>query len=236
MERRYDWVLGYARNRDVLEIACGTGQGAGLISSVARSYLASDVSESMLRQARQHYGERISFVRFDAQVMPLRPACVDVVVICEALYYLPDAHQFFLAARHVLRPGGSLLIVSANKDLFDFNPSPYSHVYFGVRELRSALTQLGFSCEFFGDSPIAQTSVMQRVLRPVKALVTATGLMPKTMAGKKLLKRLVFGKLVPMPFELKTPEHPSVRPVQLPDDQADAAHKVIFCAARILSG
>ena len=28
------------------------------------------------------------------------------------------------------------------------------------------------------------------------------GLLPKTMAGKKLLKRLVFGELVPMPAEI----------------------------------
>ena len=233
MERRYGWVAGYARGRDVLEVACGTGQGAGLIAAVARSYVASDVSEAMLQRARQHYGGRVSFVRFDAEDMPLAAGSMYVLVVCEALYYFADAPKFFRTVRNMLRPDGVLLIVSANKDLFDFNPSPYSRVYYGVRDLRDALAPLGFQCTFFGDSPLVEASVLQRVLRPVKALVTRLGLMPKTMAGKKMLKRLVFGKLVPMPFELTMPANPIGPPSRLSDDKPDLRHKVIFCAARL---
>ena len=234
MERRYGWVAEHARGKDVLEIACGTGQGAGLLSAVARTYLASDASAAMLQRARQHYKTRISFARFEAADLPLAYASVDAIVVCEAVYYFPDADRFFAAARNILRPGGLLLIVTANKDLFDFNPSPHSHGYLGVRELRDRLGAAGFTCEFFGDSPLAEASVLQRILRPLKALVTRSGLMPKTMAGKKLLKRLVFGKLVPMPFELTSPSGIKVAPSALADDRADVRHKVIFCAARLV--
>jgi SAM-dependent methyltransferase len=233
MHRRYQWVLTFAQGKDVLEVACGTGQGAGLLASVARSFLASDTSEAMLERARGHYGDRVRFLHFDAQDIPLPDESLDLVVVCEALYYLPNVARFFRSVRRVLRPGGALLVVTANKDLFDFNPSPYSHLYLGVMELQQALSSLGFACEFFGDTPLAEASAVQRTLRPVKALVARSGLMPKTMAGKKLLKRLVFGGLVPMPFELTTAGSVLSPPTRLSGDQPDRLHKVIFCAARL---
>ncbi len=74
--------------------------------------------------------------------------------------------------------------------------------------------------------------LLQRVLRPVKAFAARTGLMPKTMAGKKLLKRLVFGKLIPMPAELQVEMMPfSPPPTPLSADHPDIRHKVIYCAA-----
>lgn len=40
------------------------------------------------------------------------------------------------------------------------------------------------------------------MLRPVKKAVVSLGLMPKSMRGKKLLKRIVFGNLVQMLAEI----------------------------------
>jgi hypothetical protein len=130
-----------------------------------------------------------------------------------------------------LRPGGALLIVTANRDLYDFNPSPHSIEYHGVVELQRLLSQHGFRCDFFGDTPLDTISLKQRVLRPVKKAVVASGLMPSSMAGKKLLKRLVFGQLVPMPAEIGADMAERKTPTRLPPDRPDRTHKVIFCAA-----
>jgi hypothetical protein len=73
--------------------------------------------------------------------------------------------------------------------------------------------------------------LLQRVLRPVKAFATRTGLMPKTMAGKKFLKRLVFGKLIPMPEELQAEMMPFSPPTPISADHPDTRHKVVYCAA-----
>ena len=51
----------------------------------------------------------------------------------------------------------------------------------------------GFKTEFFGDTPLDEVSILQKVLRPVKKFVVDFGLMPKSMAGKKFLKKIVFG-------------------------------------------
>jgi hypothetical protein len=74
-------------------------------------------------------------------------------------------------------------------------------------------------------------AMVQRVLRPIKAFATRTGLMPKTMAGKKLLKRMVFGKLIPMPAELQAGMMPFSPPTPISADHPDIRHKVVYCAA-----
>ncbi len=233
--RRYYWAQQYCQGKDVLEAACGTGQGLGLLLTSARTVTAGDFSTPILAIAGRHYGSRIALEQFDAQNMSFADNSFDTVILFEALYYLPDAQRFFAECRRVLRPGGHLLIASANKDLFDFTPSPHSHRYFGVVELATELGALGFEVQCFGDTPIDQVSPWQRVLRPVKMAASRLGLIPKSMKAKKLLKRLVFGGLVTMPAEIDVATAPQVSPVRLPTAQPCRDFKVIFCAARRLA-
>lgn len=230
---RYYWAGEYCRNKDVLEVACGTGQGAGYLSGLSGSYRAGDFSEEILKIARSHYGERIAFQQFDAQEMPFVDNSLDVIILFEALYYIPSAERFVAECKRVLRPGGKVLIATANKDLFDFNPSPHSFVYYGVKELTQLFAENGFSANFFGYVPVDSLSVKQKILRPIKKFVINSGLMPKTMAGKKLLKRLVFGALVPMPAEICAEMISYIPPTKLAAGKPDQLHKVIYCIAEL---
>lgn len=231
---RYYWAGEYCRDKDTLEVACGTGQGAGYLNKLAGSYRAGDFSEQILKIARSHYGESIAFQQFDAQEMPFVDDSLDVIILFEALYYIPSGERFVAECKRVLRPGGKVLIATANKDLFDFNPSPHSFVYYGVKELTQLFAENGFSTNFFGYVPVNSLSVKQKILRPIKKFVVNSGLMPKTMAGKKLLKRLVFGSLVPMPAEISADMVGYEPPTGLAAGKPDQLHKVIYCVAEII--
>ncbi len=185
MARRYYWAGKYCRDKDTLEVACGTGQGFGYLASLARSVTAGDCSEPLLEIARQHYGARVDFRQFDAEQMPFADAAFDVVLIFEALYYLPDAERFFRECRRVLRPSGVLLIASANKDLFDFNPSPHSTRYFGVVELGEihAGTDLR---PIFGDTPVGAGLSAPTAVASDQG-VGRLGLIPETMQARSCL-------------------------------------------------
>lgn len=228
---RYYWAGSYCPNKDVLEVACGTGQGLGYLAGIAKSLEAGDYSAPILEIARKHYGKRILLRQFDAQNMPFADHSADIIIFFEAIYYLPDAEKFIRECTRILRPGGMVMITTANKDLFDFNPSPHSHKYYGVLELQAAFSKYGFKTEFFGDTPLDSVSMKQKILRPVKRLVVYLGLMPKSMAGKKLLKRLVFGNLVAMPAEIDRNSAEYVEPNSIASDSPDTRHKVIYCAA-----
>lgn len=233
LARRYYWASDYCTGKDVLEVACGSAQGAGYLATVSRTVMAGDYSFSLLSIARRHYGRRLPLAQFEGGRLPFRHASFDVVIILEAIYYLPSVERFLTECRRVLRRGGTLLVASANKDLFDFNPSPRSTRYLGVVELGEVLQQHGFSAEFFGDTPMGTVSIRQRVLRPAKAVAARLGLIPKSMHGKKRLKRLVFGRLVPMPAELTAATAPRREPSRLPAGVPDRVHKVILCAATL---
>jgi len=229
MCQRYYWAGTYCQGKDVLEIGCGTGQGAGYLAGLASSYRAGDYSEKILGIARAHYGERIQFQQLDAQQVPFENGSFDTVILFEAIYYLPSAERFVAECRRVLRPGGKVLIATANKDLYDFNPSPHSNAYYGVSELQDLFRRYGFDATFFGNTPVDSLSWRQRMLRPVKKFVAHSGVMPKTMAGKKVLKRIVFGSLVPMPAEIVAGMVPYADPVPIPADRPDRMHKVLYC-------
>lgn len=235
---RYFWAVGYCQGKDVVELACGTGPGLGILGRAARQLDAGDFSSQMVERVRRHYGDRVRVQRFDAQHMPYPDHSRDVILIFEALYYLPDPAAFFRECRRVLRPGGRLLIATANKDLADFNPSPHSHQYLGVAELHRELGNEGFAVRCLGHLDVGSVSLRQKILRPVKRLVVASGLMPKTMRGKRLLKRLVFGQPVPMPAEIADGQRPAEVTgslAELPPGQADRRHKVIYCEATLRS-
>jgi SAM-dependent methyltransferase len=233
MSHRYAWAADACRGRDVVEVGCGSGQGLGALRAVAKSLEAGDYSQPVLKVARAHYGERIQLSRFDAQELPFADSSKDVIILFEALYYVPDARRFVAECRRVLREGGAVLIATANKDLADFNPSPLSHRYYGAVELAQLFGSGGFSVELFGHLPVSGVSWRQRLLRPAKVAAVRMGLMPRTMHGKRLLKRLVFGEPVTMPAELPSGEPCSPEPSAISASVADTVHKVLYCRATL---
>lgn len=234
MAHRYYWSKKYCEGKDVVETACGTGQGLGYLNSISKSFIGSDISDEVLESPRAHYGDRVKILTLNADTLPFEDDSVDTLLVYEALYYIPNVENFFAETRRVLRNDGHILIVSANKDLYDFNPSPHSHTYLGVVELKQELEKAGFEIvEMAGGTPIASVSWKQKILRPIKKIVVQFNLMPKTMTGKKLLKRLVFGQMVQMPAELTADMCEYVAPTPIANDQKDMGHKVIYCAAKV---
>jgi SAM-dependent methyltransferase len=229
---RYYWAGELCEQRDVLEVACGAGTGLRYLASRARRLQAGDYSPEVLARAKAHTGDDFELRVFDAQEMPYADASFDAVMMLEALYYVRCADRFVAEARRVLRPGGVLLIVSANKDLYDFNPSPFSVVYHGIVELRDLLEHAGFDPSFFGYLRVDQVSLRQRAVRPIKRLAVKLNLMPKTMTGKLLLKRLVFGRMIEMPKSVVAGMVAYQPPEPIPSNTPDCVHKVIYCAAR----
>ncbi len=116
---RYFWAASFCEQKDVIEIACGTGQGLGYLQERCKSLEAGDYSKPIIDIAMGHYKDRIQIKNFDATQMPYEENSKDLIVLFEAIYYLPDFRKFLIECKRVLRKDGMLLIATANKDLFD---------------------------------------------------------------------------------------------------------------------
>lgn len=228
---RYRLAADLSSGKDVLEVACGSGRGLSTLAQKARRVVAGDLMESLLAGAQRHYLERFPLVRFDAMQLPFRDHSFDVVVIFEALYYIPNASQFVREAKRILRPGGTLLISSVNCDWAGFNPSPFSVCYYNSGSLKGLLLEEGFMCEpMSAGFPAVSNGLRASLISKLKKMAVALRLIPKTMKGKVFLKRIFFGKLIRLTAELD-PAVPA-SPPEFPPDNKMHEYKIIYALAR----
>ncbi len=230
---RYQWTSGYCHDRIVLEVACGTGQGLGLLRRSAKVVFACDLSEDNLKTVRTTYGSAIPLALADAQRLPFADASVDVVTLLETIYFLPSATEFLADARRILKPGGCVLISAINKDCPDFNPNhPLYFERYGAMDLSALLRRHGFAPECFGIIPMNAPSARSRVFKPLKQLAVRLNLIPESMQARRLMKRIVFGRLQSMPRDIASlaAHRESATPISA--DEPDRIHQVILCAGR----
>lgn len=231
---RYYFASTFSERKDVLEVACGGGQGLGYLARRAKRVVGGDIDEHILSFAQEHYKGRnnIQLYRFDAHKLSFKDASFDVVILYEAIYYLAHPKKFLAECRRVLRKGGILLICTANKDCPGFSKSPFSVKYFSSPELFTLLKQHHFDAELFGDCPVTtQGSIKQKLISTIRRIAVALGLIPKTMKGKEILKRIFFGKLLAIPREIEdrmVKYHP---PVPISCDSPSPQYRVLFAVA-----
>ncbi|MBM4030067.1 MAG: class I SAM-dependent methyltransferase, partial [Planctomycetes bacterium] len=180
MYTRYRLAAEYCENKDVLKVACGSGQGLGYLATKVGRVVGGDCTEKLLRVASRHYHGRMPLVRLDAQMLPFKDQSFDVVILYEAIYYLVRPDQFLAESRRVLRDQGTILISTVNKEWSDFNPSPLSARYFSAQELGELLKSQGFNAELYGAFPVCGESIKDRTLSLLKRAAVQLHLIPKT--------------------------------------------------------
>jgi ubiquinone/menaquinone biosynthesis C-methylase UbiE len=232
MWTRYAFAARYCEGRDVLEVACGAGQGLGALAHRARRVVGGDYTPRLLAMARRHYGSRMPLAQLDAQAMPFRDDSFDVVVLFEALYYLPNAAAFVCEARRVLRTGGCVVACTVNCEWADFNPSPFSTTYPTAQQLRGLFESAGFEVSLYAGFTASRATPRDRVVSMLKQVAVKSGLMPKTMGGKRLLKRLFLGSLVDFPAEIADGAAVFREPIELTPGSAAGRYKVLYAVAR----
>lgn len=232
MYNRYYFAAELSKDKDVLEVACGVGQGLGLLAKKARRVVAGDYTENLVVIAQKHYGDRVRILKIDAHNLPFEDKSFDLVILYEAIYYLQNPEKFVQEARRILREGGCILICTANKDWEGFNPSPHSYRYFSVPELSSLLKKYGFKVEMRGDCLTSKGSLISKVISMAKKMAIGLHLIPKTMKSREWLKRIFFGRLEPMKAELQEGDALYCEPTIISDNLPNRDYKVIFAIGK----
>ncbi len=88
----------------VLDVGVGTGFTTGHLADA----VGIDLSAAMLRRARY----RGHLIRADFVRPPFHDAAFDAVVLAGSFYYLPDPEEGMRVAARLLRPGGTVVILS----------------------------------------------------------------------------------------------------------------------------
>jgi ubiquinone/menaquinone biosynthesis C-methylase UbiE len=233
--QRYKFAHSFCKKREVLEVACGGGMGLGYLAKVAEKVVGGDIDRNILKYPIEHYKgrDKIELREFDAQNLPFDDESFDVVILYEAIYYVAKPEEFISEAHRVLKKNGVLLICTVNKDWSDFNPSSYSTKYFSATELYSLLNQKFSKIELFGAFPVQKKGIINKVVSFIKGTAVSFNLIPKTMKGKEVFKRIFFGKLLTLPAEIDEGVAEYSPPVAFSGDYPNSQHKVIFSVAHV---
>ena len=229
---RYYMASQFCTGKDILEVACGAGQGLGYLGRRAKKVIGGDYTEHIMRIAKEQDISRSVLLRFDAHTLPFKGSCFDLVILFEAIYYFIRPEQVLEECRRLLRKDGVLLICTANKDWHEFNSSPHSVRYFSAHELFGLLKEYYFDAELFGAFPVTARTAKDRIIAALRRMAVALHLIPKTMEGKAILKRLFYGKLSRLPAHVEdgmAEAHPLVR---IATDCPDSQYKVLYAVAR----
>jgi ubiquinone/menaquinone biosynthesis methyltransferase len=98
----------------VLDVACGTGDIACLLSARGARVTGLDVTHGMLRRARAK-GCGVSFVAGDMMALPFPGGRFDVVTAGYGIRNVPALVPALAEIRRVLRPGGVFLSLDFNR-------------------------------------------------------------------------------------------------------------------------
>jgi len=138
--------------KDVLEIGCGSGYGAVLLSSLQpRSYVGIDLMDEQIELARRIDIPGAVFHIMDAtDLAAFEDASKDLVVIFGILHHIPRWPQVIKEARRVLRRGGEIFLDEPSEAairpwdrLFKWGHPPDAQ--FGLAALESELACAGFT-------------------------------------------------------------------------------------------
>jgi ubiquinone/menaquinone biosynthesis C-methylase UbiE len=108
----FRWLGLRDEGQDILEIGCGSGYGAVLLSRLKpRSYVGVDLMPEMVELAKKRGLPNAEFLVVDAaDLSHFADASKDVVVIFGILHHIPKWRDVLRECHRVLRPGGKLFL------------------------------------------------------------------------------------------------------------------------------
>jgi SAM-dependent methyltransferase len=205
---RYALAAELAKGRKTLELACATGHGLGLVARSARELVGVDINAPMLASAQAHYAGRIALTRASGTALPFADRTFECILCLEATYYMPEFEHCLDEIGRVAAPGSRLLFVNANPERPDFIRSPFSRHYHSADEFRSLLKARGWQVEIGAAYPLhaprrnARGRLTAAVRSSARRVLERLHLVPRTLAGRARLKRLMGKKLQPVPAEI----------------------------------
>jgi O-antigen biosynthesis protein len=147
---RYSSILELAKDKIVLDIACGEGYGSGMLAKHAAQVYAIDINAELIAHASKTYTQKnISFLQGSAAAIPLPNQSVDMVVSFETIEHLAEDIQtkFVAEAKRVLKQGGLMIVSTPDKKNYTDRYGHYNE--FHIKELYEeefvALLKTGFA-------------------------------------------------------------------------------------------
>lgn len=152
----YELVEEYARPTDrLLEIGFGEGYGSAIVEGWVADYVGVEVNKEAVTHAAERYQRpTASFMHYDGVRLPFSDASFDLTISFQVIEHVRDPEGFVGEARRVTEPGGSVLVVTPNRNYrLEAGERPWNRYHvreFSPGELRSVMETAFEIVEIFG--------------------------------------------------------------------------------------
>jgi SAM-dependent methyltransferase/glycosyltransferase involved in cell wall biosynthesis len=168
---RYLLAQVFVKDKAVLDIACGEGYGAAMLSKTAGSIIGVDIDEQVIEYAGSRYSDcqGLEFRRGSCDAIPLADDSVDVVTSFETIEHHDRHREMMLEIKRVLRPGGILIISSPNRPIYSEQTgfhNPFHVKELDYEEFEDLLKQHFKHVEFYGQKLAAGSFIFPLNSRP----------------------------------------------------------------------
>jgi SAM-dependent methyltransferase len=168
---RYQFVAERVEEKVVVDCACGDGTCARILGQRAREVLAFDLSEEAVATAqRGTVPGNVRFAVASATALPVADDFADLYVSLETIEHLSDANAVLCEAARVLKPDGTLICSTPDRDVYspgnflDSRPWNRFHVReYSQSEFVALLGRHFEQIELFGQNPKTPGLVQLRV-------------------------------------------------------------------------
>lgn len=122
-------------NKLVLEVGCGRGGGAELLSKLKRpkKYLATDLSKSSVAFCKRKFNiDNLVFEEADAMNLPYPDNSFDVIINIESSHCYKNMKKFLSEVHRVLKPGGHFCFCDIRTQKKEKKTRKYFQRYFTI--------------------------------------------------------------------------------------------------------
>jgi SAM-dependent methyltransferase len=151
---RYRFAKDFARDKQVLDIACGEGYGAAALAKAgAASVTGVDISPEICEHARRKDG--LDARAGDGRDIPLPDRSIDLVVSFETIEHVDDPAAFLGECARVLVPEGTLIVSTPNRPVYsgEGGHNPFHRLEFDESEFIELLRQRFQSVRLYTQFP-----------------------------------------------------------------------------------
>lgn len=160
---RYAFAADFAKEKVVLDIACGEGYGSNYLADIATQVIGIDIDAETIDFAKNKYKKgNLTFYASSAIDIPLENHSVDVITSFETLEHLIEQDEMLNEFKRVLKPRGSLIISSPEKSIYaERDPNnPFHLKELRLNEFINLLSSHFSNCKFYSQRLVFGSLIM----------------------------------------------------------------------------
>jgi ubiquinone/menaquinone biosynthesis C-methylase UbiE len=191
---RYRYAAGFARDAEVIDIACGSGYGSRMLADAGAKWVRGyDISRDATDYATANYSTaNVTFAAGDAQdLAAVADASADLVVSFETIEHLQHVDKYLDEMHRLLKPGGQFIVSTPDRRLASTmyplrgRPNnPYHVQEFTRRQFEAMLRRRFEIVDFAGQNYVAKPLVFW----PLQVSLKATAYALRKLGAYRLIR------------------------------------------------